>query len=189
MAWPSERKYQTRERMLQSAAQLFTQRGYDTVGINDVMAHAGLTRGAFYAHFASKAELYAEAIHTAAQMAYGRLTQQLPAQPSRAQIVDAYLSQQHRLGEAGSCPLAFLATDISHRDPAVRSAYTQVFKGFIDNVGSNPKARRKALEMAVLMIGGMAIARALNDEALVQELFSVCRDGARGDAAAPNAQQ
>ena len=180
MAWPNDRKLQTRERILHSAAQLFTQRGFDRVGINEVMTHAGLTRGAFYAHFSSKSELYAEAIGTAAHMAYRQLIDNLPANPTRAQMVSAYLSQEHRNGQLGHCPLAFLTTDISHRDPAVRHAYTQVFKGFIDNVGDNTRARRKAIEMAVLMIGGLAIARALNDDGLVDELLSVCRDGSNG---------
>lgn len=180
MAWPSDRKQQTRARIVGSAAQLFTQRGYDKVGIDDVMHHAGLTRGAFYAHFKSKSELYAESIGTAAQLAYQQLTAQLPRTPSRRQLVEAYLSPEHRRGETGHCPLAFLATDISQREPEVRAAYTQVFKGFIEAVGEGERARQQAIETAVLMIGAMAIGRALNDQPLVDELFSVCRARAGG---------
>jgi TetR/AcrR family transcriptional regulator, transcriptional repressor for nem operon len=181
MAWPSDRKHQSRARIVHSAAQLFTQQGFDKVGIDDVMQHAGLTRGAFYAHFKSKSELYAESIGAAAQLAYQQLTAQLPGNPCRRQLVEAYLSPQHQRGETGHCPLAFLATDISQRDPEVRAAYTQVFKGFIDAVGEG--ARQQAIETAVLMIGAMAIGRALNDQPLVDELFSVCRARAAGQPA------
>lgn len=177
MAWSPAHKEETRERILHSAAQLFTQRGFDGVGINDVMAHAGLTRGAFYAHFKSKSELYAQAIVTAATDAQAKLVAALPNQPSKRQLVNAYLSREHRSGEQGGCPLAFLTTDISQRDPVIRAAYTQVFKRFLGNLEQGSKARQKALQSAVMMIGGMAIARALNDDNLVDELFNACRDG------------
>lgn len=69
MGWSASQKQQSRERILQSAAELFTREGFENVGINDVMQHAGMTRGAFYNHFSSKSELYAEAILAAANTA------------------------------------------------------------------------------------------------------------------------
>ncbi|MDN3637830.1 TetR family transcriptional regulator [Simiduia curdlanivorans] len=178
MAWSPNHKKQTREKILHSAARLFTQRGFDHVGIDDVMTEAGLTRGAFYAHFKSKSELYAEAIVTAALAAQSTLLAALPERPSRQQVINAYLSNAHRRGDSASCPLAFLTTDISQRDPLIRAAYTQVFKGFLNELEPNSQARENALRSAVLMIGGMAIARALDDEDLVGELFSACQAGA-----------
>ena len=178
MAWSPTHKEQTREKILQSAARLFTQQGFDNVGIDDVMAHAGLTRGAFYAHFHSKSELYAEAIVTAALTAQSTLLAALPERATRSQVVNAYLSDTHRRGDSASCPLAFLTTDISQRDPVIRAAYTKVFRGFLNQLEPNSEAREKALRTAVLMIGGMAIARALDDDGLVSELFSACQAGA-----------
>ena len=58
MPWNAEHKTQSRDRILSSAAQLFSHQGFDAVSIDDVMAHAGLTRGAFYAHFKSKSDMY-----------------------------------------------------------------------------------------------------------------------------------
>ena len=69
MAWTEQHKTQSRERIVDSAAQLFTQLGFDSVSIDDVMQAAGLTRGAFYAHFKNKAELYQCAIIAGAKQA------------------------------------------------------------------------------------------------------------------------
>lgn len=66
MPWNANHKVESREKILQAAARLFTQNGYDAVSIDDVMREAGLTRGAFYAHFRSKSDIYNQAILTGA---------------------------------------------------------------------------------------------------------------------------
>ncbi|WP_293268490.1 TetR/AcrR family transcriptional regulator [Neptunomonas sp.] len=180
MAWNNEHKKKTRERILNSAAKLFAQNGFDHIGINDVMKDAGLTRGAFYAHFSSKAELYAESIITAA-MSTGRKTDPLnPEAPSFDGLLKTYLSMEHRQGDLFRCPLAFLTTDITQRDDQVRNAYTRVFKGFVKNLDkhsiqqSGTKNTTRSMQQAVMLIGGLAIARAINDDELAKELLSSC---------------
>jgi TetR/AcrR family transcriptional repressor of nem operon len=180
MAWNNEHKKKTREKILTSAAKLFAQNGFDHIGINDVMKDAGLTRGAFYAHFSSKAELYAESIITAA-MSTGRKTDPLnPEAPSFDGLIKTYLSMEHRQGDLFRCPLAFLTTDITQRDDQVRDAYTRVFKGFVDNLDKHSvqqngaKDTTRSIQQAVMLIGGLAIARALNDDELAKELLSSC---------------
>ena len=175
MAWTRDHKQHTRKRILDSAAALFTQKGFDSVGINDVMQHAGLTRGAFYAHFSSKAALYAEAIPHAARTAQAALVQRATEAGDRRAMVDNYLSLSHRQGDPVACPLAFLTTDVSSREPEVRAAYTQVFKGFINQFSKSEKQRQAAIRNTVLMIGGLALARAIDDEALAEELLHACR--------------
>lgn len=66
MAWQTDHKTLTRQLILRSAAKLFSLHGYELVGINEVMADAELTRGAFYSHFKSKSDLYAEAVMNSA---------------------------------------------------------------------------------------------------------------------------
>jgi TetR/AcrR family transcriptional repressor of nem operon len=65
MAWKESHKQESRERIVNAAAELFTRKGFNQVGIDEVMMQAGMTRGAFYAHFNSKIDLYEEAIITA----------------------------------------------------------------------------------------------------------------------------
>ena len=55
---------QTRERLLLAAADVFGQRGYDGTRVADIAAAAGVSNGALYAHFSSKAELLVAALRT-----------------------------------------------------------------------------------------------------------------------------
>lgn len=178
MPWHPDRKAQSRERILHTAARLFPRHGFAGVSIDTLMQEAGLTRGAFYAHFASKSELYAEAIVVAARQGVERLG--LDAGPEAR---DRYLSREHLEGEAGLCPLASLVSDVAQQDPLVRESYTRLFRGFIDRVaGGGEDARQQTLQRAVMMIGGLAIARTLSDQALAEELLRACRQGGEADS-------
>ncbi len=180
MAWKEQHKHNTRQKILRSAAKLFTKQGFDYVGINDVMKDAGLTRGAFYAHFNSKSELYAEAIIAAAIQTGDQLNPDNPKAPSLDQLVQFYLSMEHRQGKHFRCPLAFLATDITQRDDQVRDAYTSVFKGFLKHLTAHLQRRNgdidraRIMQVAVMMIGGLAVSRALNDDELAKNLLTSC---------------
>jgi TetR/AcrR family transcriptional regulator, transcriptional repressor for nem operon len=173
MGWHARHKIQTRERILASAAELFTTSGFEKVGINEIMTNAGLTRGAFYAHFKSKAELYSEAILFAAKTRAA----DIPVDASHSTIAEHYLSDEHVSGQFGGCPLAFLVNDISQRDEPIRSTYSQVFAALVRRLEQTGLSRVQAIQQAVIMIGGVAIARTLNDEALRSELLGCCRPG------------
>ncbi|WP_416307139.1 TetR/AcrR family transcriptional regulator [Neptunicella sp. SCSIO 80796] len=172
MAWNAEHKINTRQRILHSAARLFTQHGFDKISIDNVMTEAGLTRGAFYAHFKTKSELYAEAIIAGAKQ---KAAQYQHNADDIEQMSREYLSSEHLQGEQLRCPLAFLTTDIGQRDKQVRDAYTAVFKGLIRFLESAGMTRVDAMQRAVLMIGGVAIAKALNQPELVNELLDACQ--------------
>jgi TetR/AcrR family transcriptional repressor of nem operon len=179
MAWDPQHKARSRQRILRTAAQLFALHGYEKVSIDQVMQEAGMTRGAFYAHFKAKNELYAEAILEAASAAGGKR----PQDPcSRDQMIARYLSKEHLEGERLHCPLAFLVSDIAQRDAQVRDTWTRVFRGLVNLVRRDDEqdeaGLKSALQRVALMVGGVAIARALNDDALAQKLLESCRDGA-----------
>lgn len=72
---------ETRERLLTAAAQAFAERGYDGTRVADIAAAAGVSNGALYAHFGSKAELLVAALR-----AHGRpvLADMLAAEPDRS---------------------------------------------------------------------------------------------------------
>jgi TetR/AcrR family transcriptional repressor of nem operon len=178
MPYPSTHKPQSREKILSSAAKLFSCHGFDKVSIDLVMADAGLTRGAFYSHFADKSELYAEAINHAAHQRFTSYRDKMKAGGIR-QVVDSYLSRTHIDDESNPCPLAFLATDVSQRDPKVRNAYTRVFQELalkLSRLGDAHPDRTRCIAAAALMIGGVAVGRALDDTAEVDELLAACRE-------------
>lgn len=86
-----EQVRENRNRIVETASELFRERGYDGVGVAELMSAAGLTHGGFYKHFGSKADLLAEAMNCGfAQSA--EKTQGV----SREKFVEYYLSRQHR---------------------------------------------------------------------------------------------
>ncbi len=144
MPYSADHKLQSRERIRQAAADLFCRQGYDSVSISQVMKHAKMTHGAFYAHFSSKGALYSEAIKSAAEQS---MFTQEKGNLTLAKIVNLirqYLSLEHVNQKVPPCPLAFLSTDIAHRDKHVKASYEAVFNGMI-------KTLSKALLEQVLM--------------------------------------
>lgn len=181
MPWPSEQKQKSRERIVKSAVQLFSAHGFDNVTIGDVMQAAQLTHGGFYSHFRSKQELYAEAIVIAARDGgAARMTEEVLAQEERlTRILAGYLNLAHVRQEEAPCPLAFLATDVANRDAEVRGAYTRVFKRLVALIkrelpGKTTSRGERALALSAMMIGGVAVARALDDERTVKALLKAC---------------
>lgn len=181
MPWSAEQKQMTRERILGSAVKLFSARGFDNVTINDVMQEAQLTHGAFYAHFNSKHALYTEAITAATKNSILAKAQEEDGCENLnvSKLIAAYLDIDHVQQKAPPCPLAFLATDVANREEKVRLAYTRVYKDLITILNRQlnhlPSSKERILALAALMIGGVAISRALYDEQAVMDLLGACR--------------
>lgn len=179
MPWPNDHSAESRDRILLSAERLFTEKGFDQVSIDQVMREAGMTRGAFYSHFDSKRELYAEAIRSAAR----RMACDHP--PKVDDLIRRYLSPEHLAQESGSCPLAFLVSDIGQRDQQVRESYTRIFTALAARVSALPDAApdAAALRAVVMMVGGVAVARALSDPALATQVLEACCQAALAERA------
>jgi TetR/AcrR family transcriptional repressor of nem operon len=181
MPWPTEKKTMSRERILECAVRLFSARGFDDVTIVDVMTEAQLTNGAFYAHFSSKLELYTEAIAAATKDSILTRIQEESGREdfSVTRLLTAYLSVEHVEQRSPACPLAFLATDVATRKEGVRYAYTKVFNDLIYALNKQlddlPDYKNRVLAISALMIGGVAISRALNDEQSVIDLLGACK--------------
>lgn len=171
MPWDKTHKQQSKKRILDSAAYLFTHRGFKDVSINEVMQHAGMTRGAFYNHFKSKAELYSQAVSTAARAASQQLITQQGLELER--LVEGYLQQKKE--HQNLCPLAFLINDITQSEVDINHSYTNAFKGFLRILKQFGMTNEKGLQTAVLLIGGVAIANSLDDEDLRQALLQACQ--------------
>lgn len=108
---------ETRARLLRAAADVFAQRGYDGTRVADIAAAAGVSNGALYAHFGSKAELLVAAIR-----AHGRqlLAELFAADPERP-ITDLLVTVSRWLPRGGdaSCRLIVEALVAARRDQDV----------------------------------------------------------------------
>ena len=187
MPYTAAHKQQSRERILQSAVRLFTRQGFESTSIDDVMADAGLTRGAFYAHFKSKQDLYAQAIDfTPVFSVFGKTRPEgVDEKTWLAQLVSAYLSQAHVHKADMPCPLAFLVTDVAVNEPATRQAYTDVYLKMNQLIRAYTKNfsrcdKETVMAVTAMMIGGVAVARTLSDRKAQGELLKSCRQGALG---------
>src|SRR2546421_3997862 len=165
MRYSKDQKQATRQRILQAAGRRFKQDGIDGAGVATLMSDAGLTNGAFYAHFASKEDLVANVL--ADQLRAQR--QSLDSQPSNPAGLEAfirsYLSPEHRDQCADGCPSAALLDEIVRRPAATRQVFTDQLMGVIDDIASrmNPTdievARTDALTVFGLMVGTLQLAR------------------------------
>lgn len=182
MPYTQEHKARTRERIVESACRLFNLRGFEGVSIDEVMAEAGLTRGGFYNHFSAKEDLYAEVVTRALKERRPDCEAVLGARPNvnpAHAFIRAYLSREQQERREGSCPLVALPSDVARGGESVKRAYRQLLEYMIANLEkgmSVPEARRRAMAVAALCIGGMVVARAVDEPDLGHEIRRAARD-------------
>jgi len=179
MPYPPGHRAEIRAQIVRSAQRLFNRHGFDGVSIDEVMGGARLTRGGFYSYFATKAELYAEAVALSiAETPWSRwdgVAVDFAARDAARQVVQAYLSREHFDDVEGSCPMVTLPGDVARSEPAVKRAFEQVFEAmaglFEESLRRNRRAdRRRALAIAAICVGGMVIARSVDDAALARAI-------------------
>ncbi|MBU8877032.1 TetR family transcriptional regulator [Reyranella sp. MMS21-HV4-11] len=170
------RKAAIRAEIVEHAARLFRLRGHAGTNIDDIMLAAGLTRGAFYAHFTSKEALFAEIV----RMGHGLLPRLRAAEKPEA-VLDAYLDRETLAASAQGCALASLAGDVARAPLAARLAYANVLHGVIAELA---RGKRRALDadataIAILAVGAVTLARASGDTRLSDWLLRCARRTAR----------
>jgi AcrR family transcriptional regulator len=177
MPYTAEHKHSTRQRILESARQLFNRKGFAEVSIDQVMANAGLTHGGFYRHFRDKDELYAQAVRRflceEAPKPWQRPRRNGGRKSQAERIVDAYFSLDHFADRESCCPLIGLPSDVARGSDEVKTAYQDVLRKLLalleaDLAGGG--RRERALALVALCVGGMVVARGVRDPALADEL-------------------
>ena len=111
--------------IINTASELFRERGFDGIGLKDLMKGAGLTQGGFYKQFASKEDLIAQASGRAmerAAMRWSEAVENAPDAPLEA-VIAFYLSPEHVDERARGCPMVALGADAARQGPDVKSAF------------------------------------------------------------------
>lgn len=191
MPYSKEHKAETRQKILDSAIKLFSTNGFDQVTIDDLMNDAGLTRGAFYAHFKNKKAVYSKAIIEGAKKS--KIMQKKPEKLTNSEWIEdllfGYISQEHINQDISPCPLAFLVTDIANNEDEVKAVYTRMYKllnkgiqtqlkGKGDVGSTQAQQKQDVLAATAMMIGAVAIGRALTDANTTDQLLTSCRSRA-----------
>lgn len=178
MRYGKDQKQATRQRILEAAGRRFKQDGIDGAGVAAVMSDAGLTNGAFYAHFASKEDLVANVLADQLRAQRHSFAAQPAGRAGLEAFIRAYLSPQHRDQCADGCPSAALLDEIARRPVATRQVFTDELTDEIDDIATRldpndiEAARTNALTVFGLMVGTLQLARALTDRDLSDRLLN-----------------
>src|SRR5947207_8447586 len=172
---PSSRKDVTHERIVEVAARAIRRSGYGGTGVADIMNEAGLTHGGFYAHFASREAMLAEAADRAGAegvAALARVADATPPKQALPALLSAYLSKAHVEGVETGCAVAALGSEMPRQTPEVRRVATRRIKEMIDLVArqsadwGQPGAHEHALVTVATAVGALLLARAVDDPRL-----------------------
>ena len=176
MRLTKERVAENKARVVETAARLFRERGFEGVAVADLMHAAGLTHGGFYNHFESKDELAAQAceqIFEGAVAAMERIAA-MESASERTAALDAYkrryLSARSRDAPAARCPMVALGTDVSRQHGPVLHAYADGLRRYLDAFtralrGAKPSRRKTARQQSIatlaMLAGALSLARSV----------------------------
>jgi len=185
MRYSADHKQETHRRIVRAASRRFRGHGGGGVAIADLMRELKLTHGGFYRHFNSKEQLFAEALARAVQEAHAKLTTGSDAKnpPSQLRvIIERYLSPWHWANPAEGCPLAALASEMPRQPRAVRAAFDQALKTYMDGIErllpgkTRPERQRNFLVLFSGMAGTLSLARAVSDEQTRARLLHAAKE-------------
>jgi TetR/AcrR family transcriptional regulator, transcriptional repressor for nem operon len=178
---------ENRQTVINVASRLFRERGFDGIGLKDLMEGAGLTQGAFYKQFASKQDLTAQASKRALESASRRCSDAIAANPKDpfGALIDFYLSPKHREEKMDGCPIVALGSEAARQSSDVKASFEvgikaqlEIFeRAIVEASGKEPN--EKAMVILSTMIGALILARAVNDADLAQAFLDTADDQVR----------
>ena len=183
---------ENRQTVINVASRLFRERGFDGIGLKDLMEGAGLTQGAFYKQFESKEDLAAQASRRALESASERWSAAIAENPDDplGAVIAFYLSAGHREEKLDGCPVVALGSDAARQGAGVKAAFEEGIKAYLEVLGpllpktDGEDSNRKAMVVLSTMVGAMTLSRAVNDPDLAQAFQNAAVEHVREAAAA-----
>ena len=181
MRYKPEHKQETRRRIVESAAKEFRTHGFEGSSIAKLMETLHLTHGGFYAHFADKEELVADATVFALSKNLEIMLAGLQEGGFTA-LLDYYLSESHRDNPASGCPLPSVVAELARRPPLSRDNFTttlqKVFDAISEQMPGATQARKqeKVQVLFATLTGAVALSRAVSDPVLSKSLLTSARN-------------
>lgn len=177
MRYSKTHKQETREKLLESSRVVAKDNGFGTTGVDALMAAVGLTGGAFYSHFGSKADLFASIIEREMEQSTQMLAgdENSPADHV-AKLLRTYLSTYHVAHPGEGCALPALGAEIARSSPEIRArveqAIRRVHSSWAERLGGDKDA---AWTLVAQCVGAILIARAVESERTRQEILASSR--------------
>jgi TetR/AcrR family transcriptional regulator, transcriptional repressor for nem operon len=184
MRYEKGHKEATRQHIIDVASQQFRENGVAAAGLAGIMSAAGLTNGAFYAHFESKEDLVGAVLSDALGQRERGLAGNLKANAGLEKSIRDYLGTRHRDHAGSGCPTAALVAEIARHSRQTRDIFTGRTEQVIAliaaelHTGSAAARRRKAMAIYGMMVGALQLARAANDKKLSNEMLESAIEGA-----------
>ncbi|KII71945.1 hypothetical protein RF11_02170 [Thelohanellus kitauei] len=167
-----EQVRENRMRVVETASELFRERGYDGIGISELMSEAGLTHGGFYKHFGSKADLLSEAMNCG----FTRSAEKTEG-VNREKFIEYYLSRQHRDDMGKGCVMSALGTDAARQSESIKETFAAGIERQLEVLGTENGTRADLINTIAHLVGALVLSRACPDNsALADEILDVCRE-------------
>ena len=167
-----EQVRENRMRVVETASELFRERGYDGIGISELMSEAGLTHGGFYKHFGSKADLLSEAMNCG----FTRSAEKTEG-VNREKFIEYYLSRQHRDDMGKGCVMSALGTDAARQSESIKETFAAGIERQLEVLGAENGTRADLINTIAHLVGALVLSRACPDNsALADEILNVCRE-------------
>ena len=178
------KKELTHARILDAAARAIRRKGFDGVGVADVMKEAGLTHGGFYAHFDSRESMLAEALARAGSAGAASLAKRMESRDIQGTsalraIIESYLSESHLAGTESGCPVAALASEMPRQSAQLRQASAERVQSLVERVRRalpKPRETEQAMVIVSTLVGALQLARVLGANARGKAVLTAARE-------------
>lgn len=175
---------ENRQTVINVASRLFRERGFDGIGLKDLMKGAGLTQGAFYKQFESKDDLVAQASRRALESAFHRWSTAAAENPQDplGSVVAFYLSMEHSAERADGCPVVALGSDAARQSAEVKASFEAGIREYLEMLGrwvgqaDDDQPCSKAMAILSTIVGAVLISRAVNDEQLSKRFLQAAAE-------------
>ena len=184
MRYDKGHKDATRQRIIEVASRQFREQGVAAVGLAGIMSDAGLTNGAFYAHFDSKAEAFRLAVADGLSFLRGGVLkfQESHGRNWREPFIDFYLGDRMQVALDEACGLPSFSSDVARADDATRAVYEAKLELLVDAIAGGLRgahARERALALLAILSGAASMARAVKSEAVRRDILAAANVAAK----------
>jgi TetR/AcrR family transcriptional repressor of nem operon len=188
---------ENRETVINVASRLFRERGFDGIGLKDLMKGAGLTQGAFYKQFESKEDLVAQASRRALESAFHRWSAAAAGNPQDplGAVIAFYLSMEHCAERMDGCPVVALGSDAARQGADVKASFEAGIREYLELLGrwvgeaDGDEPSGKAMAILSTMVGAVLLSRAVSDEHLSKRFLQAAAESVLTGSSADDARQ
>ena len=183
MRYEKGRKDASRRHIMEVASERFREDGIAASGLAGIMSDAGLTNGAFYPHFRSKADLVRDVLDAAFKEQSTWLETTLATGGLEAAIA-TYLSPEHRDNPGKGCAAAALLPELARLPSDARALFAEHLERMSDQLSSvlpakMPDRDNVALSIYATIIGTLQLARAVEGTELSDRILAAGAEATR----------